>query len=213
MSIVVVTCDLIQSKDLSKRSEIQEKLKETIKIVNKEYSKDILCPFIIIWGDSFQGALKSFKGLYKIQEIFEENISTEFRCGIGIGEISTKISSTTLDMDGQAFHRSKDALKIAEKNQWRIYILSGNEPFDDMMNTIFILLYEIKTNWTEKQKGVIKLRRKGWTYEKIGAEKGISKQSVHKILKAAHWKSASEAKRTLDNITTPNFFNYLEDDS
>ena len=213
MSIVVITCDLIQSKDLLKRSEIQEKLKETIRLVNKEYSKDILCPFIIIWGDSFQGALKSLKRFYEIIETFEEKISTIFRCGIGIGRISTKISSTTLEMDGQAFHRSKNALKIAEKNHWRIYIQSGNEIFNDMMNTIFILLYDIKTNWTDRQRGIIKLRRKGLTYEKIGAKKGISKQSVHKILKAAHWQSASIALSTLYKINTPNFVNTLEDDS
>ncbi len=212
MSIVVVTCDLIQSKDLSERSEIQENLKETIKFINKEYSENILCPFIIIWGDSFQGALKSLKGFYKIIEVFEENISTKFRCGIGIGEISTKISSTTLDMDGQVFHRSKNALNLAEKSHWQIYIQSGNDLFDEMINTIFILLYEIKTNWSDRQKDIIKLRRKGWTYKKIGAEKEISKQTVHKILKAAQWKSASKAISTLNKIVTPNFENNLEDD-
>ena len=203
MSIVVVTCDLIHSKNLSDRFEIQEKLKNAVNIVNNKYSKDILCPFIIIWGDSFQGALKSLKGFYGILEIFEDNISAGFRCGIGIGEISTKISSTTLEMDGPAFHKAKEALDTAEKNGWRVNIQSENELFNEMVNTILILLYNIKTRWTARQKKIIQLRKKKWTYKEIGANQGIKPQSVHKILKAAEWKSASIAIQTLNRLIMP----------
>ncbi|MHA2073079.1 MAG: SatD family protein [Candidatus Hodarchaeales archaeon] len=200
MSIIVVTCDLIHSKDLSDRFKIQENLKDAVNIVNSKYSREILCPFIIIWGDSFQGALKSLKGFYSILEMLEDNIPAKFRCGIGIGAISTKISSTTLEMDGPAFHKAKIALEMAEKNGWSIIIQSENEHFDDMVNTILILLYNIKKRWTKRQKKIIQLRKKGWTYKEIGTNVDIKPQTVHKILKAAEWKSASIAIQTLNKL-------------
>ena len=205
----IVTCDLIRSKKVSERSQVQRGLKKAVNIVNEQYSKELLCPFITVWGDSFQGALKSLKGFYDILEAFEELISVEFRCGIGIGEITTEVSSNTLDMDGPAFHHSRAALEIAAKDQRRVWIQSGNNIFDGMVNALLTLLYALKVRWTPQQKQIIQLRRKGMTYIEIGEKKNISKQAVYKSLKAAKWTEASLAISTLNDLTNA-YFEHLE---
>ncbi|MFX0196592.1 MAG: SatD family protein [Candidatus Hodarchaeota archaeon] len=206
----IVTCDLIHSKKVLERSQVQRELRNAVNIMNGEYKQELVCPFITVWGDSFQGALKSLKGFYNLIETFEGLISVEFRCGIGVGEITTEISTTTLEMDGPAFHHSRAALEIAEKAQRRVWIQSGNNIFDGMVNSILALLYVLKSRWTPHQKEIIRLRRKGMTYAEIGEKKQISKQAVYKSLKTAKWEEAFLAIQTLNNLTDA-YFEQLED--
>jgi hypothetical protein len=205
----VVTCDLIQSKKLLNRSKIQQEIKNALNFVNTQYSKQLLCSFVIVWGDSFQGALKSLRGFYEIIETFEELISVDFRCGIGIGKITTEFSTNVLEMDGPAFYRSKSALEIAEKDHRSIWLQSGNNHFDIMVNTVLLLLNTLKMRWTVHQKEIISLRRKGQKYKEIGKRKGISKQAVNKALKTARWTDASFAIHTLNEVTN-SYFELLE---
>jgi hypothetical protein len=207
----IVTCDLIQSKKVQERSKVQQELKNAVNVVNERYSEQILCPFTTVWGDSFQGALKSLDGLYQILDTFEQLISTNFRCGVGIGNISTEFSPNTLEMDGLAFHRSQDALNIAKKERYYAWIHSGNAYFDRMVNTLLTLLYAIKARWNAHQREIIQLRQQGMIYEEIGNKKGISKQAVSKILKYTHSKAVFLAIETLDELTKI-FFDYFEDD-
>ncbi|MFX1505513.1 MAG: SatD family protein [Promethearchaeota archaeon] len=207
----IVTCDLIQSKKVKERSKIQQELKNAVKVVNERYSKQLLCPFTSVWGDSFQGALKSLDGFYNILNTFERLISNDFRCGLGIGDISTEFSPNTLEMDGLAFHRSQDALSIAKKESYYVWIQSGNDNFDKMVNTVLVLLYAIKTRWNAHQREIIHLRRQGMTLEAIGKRKGISKQAVSKILKYTQSKAVFFAIGTLDKLSDL-FFEHFEDD-
>lgn len=206
-----MTCDLIHSKKVQERFKVQQELKNAVNVVNEKFSKQLLCPFTTVWGDSFQGALKSLNGLYPILDTFEQLISTEFRCGVGIGNISTEFSSNTLEMDGLAFHRSQDALNIAKKGRYYAWIQSDNTHFDKMVNTLLTLLYAIKTRWNSHQREIIHLRQEGMTYEEIGNTKGISKQAVSKILKYTHSKAVFFAIETLDELTDI-FFEYFEDE-
>ncbi len=205
----IVTCDLIQSKKVENRAKVQQRIKDTLNFVNTQYSEQILCPFVIVWGDSFQGALKSLKGFYEIVEAFEELIPVDFRCGIGIGKITTEYSNNVLEMDGPAFYHSKSALEIAEKDHKSIWLQSGNTYYDVMVNTIMILLNALKKRWTDHQKEIISLRRKGKKYEEIGRQKDISKQAVNKALKTAQWAEASFAIHTL-NEEIYRFFEQME---
>jgi hypothetical protein len=205
----IVTCDLIQSKKVENRMEVQQEIKSVLNSVNTQYSKQILCPFVIVWGDSFQGALKSLKGFYEIIETLEELIPVDFRCGIGIGKISTQYSDNVLEMDGPAFYHSKSALETAEKDHRSIWLQSGNPHFDRMVNTVLILLYTLKMRWTAHQKEIITLRREGQKYEEIGKQKNISKQAVNKALKTARWADASFAIHTLNEVTN-HFFEQME---
>jgi hypothetical protein len=181
--------------------EAQEELKTTIKMINNTFKETILSPFVIVWGDSFQGVLKSLSGFYSILETFEEKLSVKFRCGIGIGTISTKFSSNTLEMDGPAFLRSREALEFAKEKKYAVWMKSEKVYYDEIVNALLILLSTIKSGWTKRQKTVIQLRKQDLKYKDIGKNLGISKQAVSIILKSAHWKDASFAIETLNKLT------------
>jgi hypothetical protein len=200
-----MTCDLVQSKKVSERFRLQQQLKLAIEFINKQFLPTILCPFISVWGDSFQGALKSLDQFYDVLEAFEAQVPVDFRCGIGIGEITTNFSANVLEMDGPAFHRSRTALDFAKKNQYPVWVQSGNHVFDGLVNTIVMLLYALKSSWTTQQTQIIHLRRTGMTYAEIGATRGITKQAVYKSLKASKWTEASLAISTLNELVQMSF--------
>ncbi|UCG00614.1 MAG: hypothetical protein JSW11_13465 [Candidatus Heimdallarchaeota archaeon] len=206
-----MTCDLIHSKKVQERFKVQQELKNAVNVVNEKYPNELLCPFTTVWGDSFQGALKSLDGFYNILDTFEQLISIDFRCGVGIGEISTEFSPNTLEMDGLAFHRSQEALNIAKKGHYSAWIQSGNTHFDRMVNTLLTLLYATKTRWNAHQREIIYLRQEGMTLKEIGIKKGISKQAVSKILKYTQSKAVFLAIETLNDLTNT-FFVYFKDD-
>lgn len=197
----VLTCDLVHSREVTHRLEAQEELKTVITLVNGIFKEIILSPFVIVWGDSFQGALKSLSDFYSILETFEENFSVKFRCGIGIGSITTVFSPNSLEMDGPAFHRSHEALEFAKEEKRSVWIKSGKTSFDKVVNALLILLSTLKSGWTSKQKAVITLRKQNLTYKDIGKRRNITKQAVSNILKSAHWKDISLAIETLNNLT------------
>jgi len=196
----ILTCDIKGSRKLNNREEVQKELKTVIDRVNKIYKDNLEVPFIIVWGDAFQGALKNLENLYEIIEYLTTTFSANFRCGLGIGKISTDISQNTLEMDGPAFHNSQKALTIAKENDRKIWAITENKKYDNMINTIFILIQEIKDELTARQREIINLRRQGHTYEEIGKKTKITKQGVYGILKAAKWESLKIAEQTLNNL-------------
>ncbi|MFW9778516.1 MAG: SatD family protein [Candidatus Heimdallarchaeota archaeon] len=196
----ILTADIVHSRKVPNRLEVQQEIKRTLEYVNTKLSDQILCPFVIVWGDSFQSALTSLKGFYNIVETLEEKIPVAFRIGIGIGKISTTFSPNVMEMDGPAFHNSKLALQIAEKNNYHVWVQSGNDQVDRMVNTVLILFYVVKSRWTTHQKEIIHLRRQGMTYDAIGKVKGITKQAVNKTLKTAGWSAVSFATDSLNDV-------------
>ncbi|MHA1977858.1 MAG: SatD family protein [Candidatus Hodarchaeales archaeon] len=209
MVYFVLTCDIVHSKKTTNRLEVQETLKAVIKQINSDYAKKLISPFTIVWGDSFQGVIKELKDFYPIFERLEEGLMLKFRCGLGVGKISTKISKNSLEMDGPAFHRSQAALKIASDDHRAAWIQSENDSFDQLTNSLLTLLTTLKLGWTKRQKKVIYFRKQGLTYEQIGKtietenRENISKQAISNILKSAHWKQITLAIETLNKLTFP----------
>ena len=200
MTYFIITGDLIASRKIPNRSQIQKELQNTVENINNCYTEHILCPFVIGWGDAFQGALISLSGLYNIIEAFENQLTIKFRCGIGIGEISTEFSLNPLEMDGPAFHASQYALEDAKKNQKFVWIKSERRQFDMIINTLWVLLSSIKSGWTKRQYEVIQLRRLNLTYAEIGQKLRITKQAVYNILKSAQWEAVEHGINTLNHI-------------
>lgn len=111
----MVTGDLKSSRRLKDRAEVQEDLKNALRIVNSRFEEEIPAKFVVVGGDSFQGMLSSPKHLFDIYHVFFENIGHQFYLGIGVGDISTSLSENVGEIDGEAFHKASDALERAKK--------------------------------------------------------------------------------------------------
>ena len=205
LMFIIMTCDIVRSREISNRVDVQQQLKSALEKINTEYTSQLDAPFVIVWGDSFQGAVKSFKHAYEILESVSELFPFEFLCGIGIGDISTSFSSNVLEMDGEALINSRFALKVATVYKLDFWIHSPNMLFNRTMNVIFQLLHTLTKQWTSTQREVIKQRKKQLTYQQIGELRGVSKQAINNILKSANWYQIEMTKRVLSSMDIGDF--------
>ena len=65
---IVIIGDIINSRELEHRNEVQERLKRTLQDINERYNADIAASFMITLGDEFQGLLHNGKNTMKIIE-------------------------------------------------------------------------------------------------------------------------------------------------
>ncbi|MEA2033245.1 MAG: SatD family protein, partial [Euryarchaeota archaeon] len=196
---VVVTGDLKSSRKLKDRAEVQEELKNALRIVNRRFEEEIPAKFMVVGGDSFQGMLSSPKYLFDIYYVFVENIGHQFYLGIGVGGISTSLSENVGEIDGEAFHKASDALKGAKKENMWIAFKSEWE-IDEVVTCLLNFMADVMWNWTDRQKKIIiYFREQGENREAVRlASKnfGVGERSIYKTLRTGKyhlWRDAEMA--------------------
>lgn len=115
----VINIDLVKSREIENRIEIQSKIKNYFLKLNVKYAKILVSPITFILGDEWQIVLRDVKESYSIFteiKLFLRLNDLDAYCGIGIGSISTDESDDTREMDGTAFIYARDAINIAKKS-------------------------------------------------------------------------------------------------
>jgi len=202
---VVVTGDLKSSRGLEDRAEVQEELKNALRMVNRRFEEAIPAKFMVVRGDSFQGMLSSPKYLFDMYYVFFENISHQFYLGIGVGDVSTSLSENVGEIDGEAFHNASDALERAKKEN--IWIVFRSEwEIDEVVTCLLNFMADVMWNWTKRQKElIIYFREHGGDREavRLASKKfGVGERSIYKTLRTGKyhlWRDAEKAVADLLN--------------
>jgi len=207
---VVVTGDLKSSRRLEDRAEVQEELKNALRIVNRRFEEEIPAKFMVARGDSFQGMLSSPNCLFDMYHVFFENISHQFYLGIGVGDISTSLSENVGEIDGEAFHNASEALERAKKEN--IWIVFRSEwEIDGVVTCLLNFMADVMWNWTKRQREIVTYYRKveneksSVTLEEVARGIGIKKQTLSKILKRSKYKLLKEAEDTFVDFISCNW--------
>jgi len=207
---VVVTGDLKSSRKLKDRAEVQEELKNALRIVNSRFEEEIPAKFMVVGGDSFQGMLSSPKYLFDIYYVFFENIRHQFYLGIGIGGISTSLSENVGEIDGESFHKASDALERAKKgNIWIVF--KSEWEIEGVVTCLLNFMVDVMWSWTKRQREIVTYYRKvkneksNVTLEEVARGIGIKKQTLSKILKRSKYKLLKGAEDTFVDFITRNW--------
>ena len=158
--------DIINSKKIDDRYEIQEKFAKILKHVNSNYKDDIEADFLITLGDEFQGLLKNSKSILEIiKRVQREMYPVKLRFGIGIGDISTKIDKkAAIGADGPAFYAAREMIDSLHKQEKQIkkqapdiqISFYDRECFEvEEINIMLSLLKIMEDSWTDKQRYTI----------------------------------------------------------
>jgi len=199
----VVISDIIGSRKLNdyERHEWQLFLKSAIVQVNESFSAQIEAPFMITKGDEFQGVLKKLDSVHKVIMKFEKLIfPLTLRFGIGHGTIQKMGSNIPIEMDGQAFHRAQAAINRAKKKKQTVVINTANENFDLMVNTLYQLMYAIKSRWSDINFNRYWKYLEFGTYERVAQEEGVSTQAVWDSLNHSNAVDIINAEVTINQI-------------
>lgn len=209
---IVIIGDIIDSRKLEKRGEVQEKLKQILRDLNEKYNEDIVSPFMITLGDEFQGLLHNGRNALKIIENLRSSMHpVRIRFGIGIGSVSTKLEQIeTREIDGPCYYSARNAIDYLKKNEnryhsdeadTRIEIENDSTGAANLMNTVFSLMSVIEKNWTERQRTIIydfALHQDG--QEKCAARLEIAQSSVQRGLTNGNYYAYAKAMDTINNI-------------
>lgn len=189
---VAIIGDIIGSKSLMHRKEIQIQLNQILAQVNRKFSDDIHSNFLITLGDEFQGLLYNPHNVVKIIEFIQLNFyPNRIRFGIGIGTIDTDfIRSEALGADGPVYHKARkmvEDLKISEdsfKKQNVFIKLSWgvDEDMERLINSSFNACSFIEQQWTVKQREVIYKILMGKNIQYIATEANLAPSSIYRRL-------------------------------
>lgn len=163
-------------------------------------------------GDEFQGLVADASLVLPITEYIERHLyPIRIRFGIGIGEITTNISSESpFGMDGPAYHQARDmliALKQGEHRNREPFStkrigIQNNEKIALLVNTTLSLLSTLTDEWTENQQKTIStyLEDGQCNQQRTAKILGITQPTVQKSLASAHIYTYISAIRTLSKI-------------
>jgi len=198
MACCVITADVKGSRDFEDRAALQESLKAAMARVNEEFAPHLVVPFSITIGDEWQGVLRSPAESYDVAQAFAralEGVSVVF--GIGEGEIATPIAERSAEMDGEAFHRSREALEKTKTDGKSIAFCTVDAEADKLVNALCAALELVNRHWTDKQRKAVALFRKYGHQRKVSELLGVTESHVSQTLSAA---GAHEFLRCEDDL-------------
>lgn len=207
--------DIVNSKKISNRLALQEKLKHYLGEINKDYQEVIAANFTITLGDEFQGLLNSPRHLFAILNKIEIVMRPlRIRFGIGVGDIITKIDNKmAIGSDGPAWWRARDMIFDLKNNQKGLKLISNikiagieDQNILDLLNINLSFCYSLRRNWTKEQREVndfITLHyglTDHFVQKRIAEEMGLSPVNVNKKLKLSLFYDLVYAQNTIMKI-------------
>lgn len=189
---LAVIGDVVGSRGVQDRKELQRRLRKAIDLVNERFSAGIASHFVLTIGDEFQGLLHSVKEIDRLMALFRSIVHpVELRMGLGVGRLDTTLEPIALGMDGPCFHRARAAIEQAERRATLIEVVAEAE---EACFGIYSLLYAgLRYGWTERQQQVVDLTMGGMSGKSIAAELGITPSAVSQHLRAAEAEMVLEA--------------------
>ena len=205
----VIMGDIIDSRTLANRREVQRKLDEVLSNVNAKYSSGISAKFMISQGDEFQGLLETTTNIMDIiYDIQTFMFPVKLRFGIGMGEVWTDIDKDkSVRVDGPVYVCAREAINEVKNSEGKndfpktnliIRFQENLKQDSSLLNTVFSLMAMVRDQWTERQLTVINCYRNN-NENQISAAKAmdISQSAVNQHLKKAHYQSYRMAEETV----------------
>ncbi len=204
----VIISDIVNSRNIDNRLDVQEKYISLTDTLNRKYHPDIASKFVVTMGDEIQGLLENPKNIIAIiKEMSNTMYPNKLRFAIGVGTINTKIDfENSIRIDGNSYHRARLCIdKIKELNKknpstYNIMINSNNEVWDDLVNSNLMLCNALRSSWTQKQDMIVNM------YETCDKDQGktskalsFSQSYISKTLKVVMYKNFSDALNTVSN--------------
>ena len=186
----MIRMDLMNSRTIKNRSEIQECLYDFLNDLNKEYESILVAPIAIVLGDEWSILLRDGHYAYEIYlkiKRFLKDYELEVYTGIAYGTIKSEESDIRL-IEGEALDLAAYNLRIAKSSKFgyqkqiptkachilvsglhsTFYGVDCNELVNDLIQNNEILLSKV----TKTQQAMIQL------YEKYGSYNQILKHHI-----------------------------------
>ena len=178
---VVLTGDIVASGRVRDREGLLERLVEAMGFLTGRLSPWVLSPFRVVRGDEFQGLLSAlFPVPMALLELKVRLRPFRVRVGVGQGELSTRVMEDVSLMDGEAFRRAAEALRIAKAERREVVFRTGMGQVDEVAGMLYPLMEALWGRWRDELWRRFGLLLEGRGLKEIAREVGVSYQAVHR---------------------------------
>ena len=158
---LALIADVIDSKMVQERFNLQKQLEKTLRKMNELFGDYLASCFTLTLGDEFQALLKMDAPVFQIIDTLRSELSpTQLRFGIGLGEIVTAIDPLqSIGADGPAYWNARAAINLVhQKNDYgnpQVYFSSGNDSKDLLVNALIASGEAIRSGWRGSQEEIL----------------------------------------------------------
>ena len=162
MNYFALIGDIIDSKKIDNRYQVQKTLESCLADLNSEFQAVLASKLSITLGDEFQGLLSLDAPLFQIIDRINLAMKPyQVRFGIGIGKILTDINpEQSIGADGPAYWHARKAINyIHQKNDYgntQIAVSFDDENQVNIVNTLIASSEAIKSDWRASQEIILK---------------------------------------------------------
>lgn len=211
MMYIALIGDIIESKKIQDRAQVQQQLLRLMKELNWQYQDYLISPFTVTTGDEFQALFSPNSYMFQIIDQLSVAFSPyEIRFGIGVGEMVTEINKEqSIGSDGPAYWLAREAINhIHDKNDYGINHISvflADEEVTWTINAMLAACSFIQSKWTEVQYDVLKqlltenIYDETFSHKEIARLLGITPSAFNKRIKASGLKIYLRNKRVAMN--------------
>jgi len=199
----VLLGDVISSRQIRNREEVQQKLARACKEINTVYAKEIYADFKILKGtDEIGGVLSTMTNSYNIiSTILEQLYPNLIRFVLVFDYIDTALNTRDISkMDGPAFHKVSDIMNKLKKSKLMFDACVGNKMIDNCIAGQVNLILLLKKNWTAKQHLIVKEYKKTKNQYDVAKKLGVTQQYVSKTLNRLMLKEINNIEERLNNM-------------
>lgn len=209
---LVLIGDIISSREVERRQELQTTLEGAFQILNElripdtganqASQKTLLSPYTLTLGDEFQALYQAADHVLRDSLfILESAHPHRIRFSYGVGAIETEINTQqAIGMDGTAFHEARDGIEEL-KGEKGDYLFSLRGISDDLnlqlSNHALRLFSNLLQGWQKNRLMVLRRQLDGISARGIADELGISKTAVYRNIYAGNLREIEDILKTI----------------
>jgi len=185
MEKITLIGDIVSSRRIKKRQQIQNNLNKVFKKIN-ERGEYISSPLTITLGDEFQAVYNKPDFIFKhIWQIILSIYPEKVRFSIGLGEITTALNPVqAIGMDGPAFYNARKGLDEIKQTYFQFNV-TGNERTNlELIKQSLFLLSHISYNWKETRLIILSMMYDNFSVNEIAKKIKITDKAVYKNIDA-----------------------------
>ena len=201
--LFVLLGDVKSSREIKNRKLFQEKLIKVCNELNQEYQQNLYADFKILKGlDEIGGVLTEISNIYKIiSKITNQIYPNTMRFVLVQNYIDTALNSKDVTkMDGPAFHKASERMKLLKKSKTFFDMETYNETIDSSLIIMINLMLLYKERWTKKQHQIIEEYEKTLNQKKVALKYNITQQAVSKVINNTKWNNIKNLENQLNQI-------------
>lgn len=182
--------DVVSSRRAADRAKLQEQLFRAAETCNARFEDEVAARFLVTHGDEVQGMLhdEGASDLLPIIEAWMDALRPHrLRFGVGYGTINTPMQELAIGMDGDAWHRAKEAVDRADRERRQLHVIGYGDELDAALNALGNLLLILRSGWTDRQLQAVDHAQRAPTQSDAAKQMGVAPATFSRHLSSARW--------------------------